>query len=105
LAVQHFITADKVNVTGLVLAGSADFKSDLAGSDLLDGRLGAKVIKIVDVSYGSENGFNQGEASSSSSIEAVLLMKSYNLSYRALSRIPGKRQIRSGEKAYPEVLR
>ena len=62
LAVQHFITADKVNVTGIVLAGSADFKSDLAGSDLLDGRLGAKVVKIVDVSYGSENGFNQGRS-------------------------------------------
>lgn len=44
------------------MAGSADFKSDLAGSDLLDGRLGAKVVKIVDVSYGSENGFNQGES-------------------------------------------
>ncbi|KII89300.1 hypothetical protein PLICRDRAFT_53760 [Plicaturopsis crispa FD-325 SS-3] len=59
LAVQHFITADKVNVTGLVLAGSADFKTELSQSDLFDGRLAAKVIKIVDVSYGGENGFNQ----------------------------------------------
>lgn len=59
LAVQHFITADKVNVTGLVLAGSADFKTELSQSDLFDGRLVAKVIKVVDVSYGGENGFNQ----------------------------------------------
>ena len=59
LAVQHFITSDKVNVTGLVLAGSADFKTELNQSDIFDPRLAAKVIKIVDVSYGGENGFNQ----------------------------------------------
>jgi peptide chain release factor subunit 1 len=40
--VQHFITNDKVNVAGLVLAGSADFKEVLAQSELLDGRLAAK---------------------------------------------------------------
>jgi peptide chain release factor subunit 1 len=59
LAVQNYITNDKVNVAGLVLAGSADFKNDLNQSDLFDGRLQSKVIKIVDVSYGGENGFNQ----------------------------------------------
>jgi peptide chain release factor subunit 1 len=59
LAVQHFITNDKVNVQGLVLAGSADFKNVLDGSDLFDPRLQTKVLKIVDVSYGGENGFNQ----------------------------------------------
>ncbi|KAH8991097.1 peptide chain release factor eRF/aRF subunit 1 [Lactarius hatsudake] len=59
LAVQHFITNDKVNVTGLVLAGSADFKTELSQSDMFDPRLVAKVTKVVDVSYGGENGFNQ----------------------------------------------
>ena len=59
VAVQNFITNDKVNVKGLVLAGSADFKNDLAKSELFDPRLAAKVIKIVDISYGGENGFNQ----------------------------------------------
>ena len=59
LAVQHFITNDKVNVQGLVLAGSADFKTELSQSDLFDPRLGAKIVRIVDVSYGGENGFNQ----------------------------------------------
>ncbi|KAG6918015.1 Eukaryotic peptide chain release factor subunit 1 [Tephrocybe rancida] len=58
-AVQHFITNDKVNVSGLVLAGSADFKTELGQSDMFDLRLAAKVIKVVDVSYGGENGFNQ----------------------------------------------
>ncbi|KAI9349282.1 peptide chain release factor eRF1/aRF1 [Zopfochytrium polystomum] len=59
LAVQHFITNDKVNVSGLVLAGSADFKTELSQSDMFDPRLQAKIIKVVDVSYGGENGFNQ----------------------------------------------
>lgn len=58
-AVRLFITNDKCNVAGLVLAGSADFKSELNTSDIFDPRLQAKVIKIVDVSYGGENGFNQ----------------------------------------------
>ena len=59
IAVQCFIASDKVNVAGIVLAGSADFKNDLNQSDLFDNRLQTKVIKVVDVSYGGENGFNQ----------------------------------------------
>lgn len=59
LAVQNFITNEKVNVAGLILAGSADFKNDLNQSDLFDNRLQSKVIKVVDVSYGGESGFNQ----------------------------------------------
>jgi peptide chain release factor subunit 1 len=42
-----------------VLAGLADFKTDLAQSDMFDPRLKAIILKIVDVSYGGENGFNQ----------------------------------------------
>lgn len=59
VAVQNFIENDKVNCKGLILAGSADFKNELSKSDLFDGRLQARVLKIVDVSYGGENGFNQ----------------------------------------------
>ena len=58
-AVQMFITNDKPNISGLILAGSADFKTELSQSDMFDPRLQAKVIKLVDVSYGGENGFNQ----------------------------------------------
>jgi len=57
IATQVFITNDKPNVNGLVLAGCADFKTDLNGSDMFDPRLKPKVLKIVDVSYGGENGF------------------------------------------------
>lgn len=59
VAVQNFISGDKVNVSGLILAGSADFKNELSNSDMFDLRLQQKIIKIVDVSYGGENGFNQ----------------------------------------------
>eukprot|EP00298_Acanthocystis_sp_HF-20_P029813 c8749_g1_i1.p1 GENE.c8749_g1_i1~~c8749_g1_i1.p1 ORF type:complete len:438 (-),score=93.50 c8749_g1_i1:41-1354(-) len=59
LAVQFFISNDRPNVTGLVLAGSADFKTELSQSDLFDQRLQKAVLKIVDISYGGENGFNQ----------------------------------------------
>lgn len=58
-AVRLFIANDKVTVAGLIMAGSADFKTELNQSDMFDPRLAAKVIKVVDVSYGGENGFNQ----------------------------------------------
>jgi len=58
-AVQMFITDNRPNVQGLVLGGSAEFKNDLLASDLFDPRLMEVVLKVVDVSYGGENGFNQ----------------------------------------------
>jgi len=58
-AVQLFISNDKPNISGMILAGSADFKTELSQSDMFDPRLQAKIIKLVDVSYGGENGFNQ----------------------------------------------
>jgi len=59
VATQVFITNDKPNVNGLILAGSADFKNELYQSEMFDQRLKPKVLKVVDVSYGGENGFNQ----------------------------------------------
>ncbi|KAJ4762535.1 Eukaryotic peptide chain release factor subunit 1-1 [Rhynchospora pubera] len=47
------------NVSGLILAGSADFKTELSQSDMFDQRLQAKILKVVDVPYGGESGFNQ----------------------------------------------
>lgn len=35
-AVQMFITNDRPNVSGLVMAGSADFKTELSQSDMFD---------------------------------------------------------------------
>merc|ERR1719409_1365181 len=59
LATHHFITNDKCNVAGLILAGSADFKNKLMESDVFDARLSAKVLNVIDVSYGGDNGFSQ----------------------------------------------
>lgn len=79
LAVQHFITSDKVNVSGLVLAGSADFKTELSQSDMFDQRLVAKVIKVVDVSYGGENGFNQAIELAAESLSNVKFVQEKKL--------------------------
>lgn len=59
MATQLFITNNMPNIAGLVLAGSADFKNELNGSDMFDPRLAKVVVKVLDVSYGGENGFNQ----------------------------------------------
>jgi len=59
IATQLFITDNQPNVTGLVLAGLADFKTELAQSDMFDQRLKRVIVQICDVSYGFENGFNQ----------------------------------------------
>lgn len=59
IAVQMFITNDKPNVSGLIIAGSADFKTELSASDMFDQRLQGIILKVVDVAYGGENGFNQ----------------------------------------------
>ena len=53
-AVQLFISNDKPNISGMILAGSADFKTELSQSDMFDPRLQGKIIKLVDVSYGGE---------------------------------------------------
>jgi peptide chain release factor subunit 1 len=79
LAVQNYISNDKVNVAGIILAGSADFKNDLNQSDLFDNRLQSKVIKVVDVSYGGENGFNQAIELSSETLSNVKFIQEKKL--------------------------
>ncbi|KAL4638826.1 hypothetical protein ACB092_03G174800 [Castanea dentata] len=61
LATQFFINAStgQPNVSGLILAGSADLKTELSQSAMFDPRLQAKILKVVDVSYGGVIGFNQ----------------------------------------------
>lgn len=78
-AVQMFISNDRPNVSGLVMAGSADFKTELSQSDMFDQRLQAKILKIVDVSYGGENGFNQAIELSSESLANVKFIQEKKL--------------------------
>jgi peptide chain release factor subunit 1 len=90
LAVQNFITADKVNVAGIILA---DFKNDLNQSDLFDNRLQTKVIKVVDVSYGGENGFNQAielSGETLSNVKFIQEKKLINIYFDHISKDSGK---------------
>jgi peptide chain release factor subunit 1 len=59
LTTQHFITDDKPNVKGLILAGSAAIKTNCIESDMFDARLKNIVLTQLDVSYGQDNGLNQ----------------------------------------------
>lgn len=55
--VKCFISDDKVNVKGLIIAGLAELKNELA--DCLDPRISAVVIELVDVAHGGELGLNE----------------------------------------------
>jgi len=88
IAAQLFITDGcRPNVQGIVLAGSADFKSELMRSDLFDGRLAKVVVKMVDVSYGGENGFQQAIELSADALGAVKLMKEKKLLQKFMDEI------------------
>jgi len=80
IATQVFVSGHKVNIQGLIVAGSAEFKNDLTNSDLFDPRLNAIVIKpLLDVSYGGENGFSQAIAMSSETLKNVKFIKEKQL--------------------------
>jgi peptide chain release factor subunit 1 len=59
LAGHWFITNDRPNVCGLVMAGNAGFKTELSETEMLDKRLLPIIVSVVDVSYGGENGLNE----------------------------------------------
>jgi len=86
-AVQMFITNDKPNISGMILAGSADFKTELSQSDMFDPRLQAKIIKLVDVSYGGENGFNQAIELAAESLANVKFIQEKKLINRYFDQI------------------
>ncbi|KAG6727746.1 hypothetical protein I3842_02G139600 [Carya illinoinensis] len=81
LATQFFINpaTSQPNVSGLILAGSADFKTELSQSDMFDPRLQAKILNVVDVSYGGENGFNQAIELSSEILSNVKFIQEKRL--------------------------
>jgi len=87
LATQFFITNDKPNVSGLILAGLADFKNELAQSDMFDQRLQRIVVKTVDVSYGGDNGFNQAIELSSDALRNVKFIQEKKLISRFFDEI------------------
>lgn len=63
---------NKLNVKGIVLAGSADFKEVLRGR--LDGPLAKGVLGMVDISYGGEQGFAEAIEQASEILRRVSIM-------------------------------
>lgn len=57
--VQMFFPGNERNLAGLVLSKIAELKAKLRLSDMDDQWLQAKVLKLVDISYGNQNGFNE----------------------------------------------
>lgn len=58
---------------------TADFKTELSQSDMFDPRLQAKILNVVDVSYGGENGFNQAIELSSEILSNVKFIQEKRL--------------------------
>lgn len=87
IASHLFITDNKVNVTGLVLAGSADFKVELSHSDMFDFRMVAKIIKIVDINHGGNKGFNQAINNAADVLSNVTLVAEQKLLDQYLEKI------------------
>lgn len=88
IATQLFIPdGQRPNVQGIILAGSADFKAELMRSDLFDQRLQKIVLKLFDVSYGGENGFNQAIELSADTLGSVKLMKEKKLLQKYMDEI------------------
>jgi peptide chain release factor subunit 1 len=59
LLIQNYITNDIPNVTGLIFGGSGELKNEMIACDFFDYRLKPLILKVVDTSYGGQNGFNQ----------------------------------------------
>jgi len=70
------------NVTGLFLAGSADFKVQLSQSDILDSRLRPIILDILDICYGGEEGFNQAIHMAADRMKDVRLIREQELIQR-----------------------
>lgn len=79
LATTYFITNDLPNVKGIILAGSADFKSELDKSAHLDPRLKDVVLQVIDISYGGQSGFNQAIQLSANLLANVKLIEEKKL--------------------------
>lgn len=78
-ATQQFITNDRPNVMGLVLAGSAEFKESLYLSDMFDPRLKEVVVKLVDIAHSGDVGLNQAIDLASDALGGVKLIQEKKL--------------------------
>merc|ERR1712176_1430018 len=85
---QVFISDAKPNIKHLIVAGSADFKTELTTSDLFDQRLEQILMKpLLDIAYGGENGFNQAIELSSEALKNVKFVQEKRLITKFLDEI------------------
>jgi len=76
--VKSFISnGEKVNVEGIIIAGSSEIKNELM--EELDPRILAKVLQVIDVQYGGENGFNEAVLLSGSILKGLSFFKEKQL--------------------------
>ena len=57
-ATDLFITNNVLNVRAIIIAGSANLKTDLNKSDLFDPRIKVAVAKMIDIQYGLTQGLD-----------------------------------------------
>ena len=70
-----FIENNLPNINGIVMGGSADFKTNVFENNVFDPRLKKIVIKIVDIAYGAEQGLNQAIELSQDCFDNVRLVQ------------------------------
>mmetsp|Transcript_70805 Transcript_70805/g.169514 ORF Transcript_70805/g.169514 Transcript_70805/m.169514 type:complete len:442 (+) Transcript_70805:69-1394(+) len=90
LATQFFIpSGERPNISGLIVAGSAEFKQDLTNNaDLFDQRLSQIVIPpLLDISYGGEAGFNQAIELSADTLKNVKFIQEKKLITKFLDEV------------------
>lgn len=74
-ATKAFITDSRPNIDGLILAGYADFKTNVLEDRYFDERLKVIVLKVVDIAYGGDAGFVQAIALSQDCFKNVRLVQ------------------------------
>ena len=79
LATHYFIENELPNVKGIILAGNADFKTELSNSNHFDFRLKKVIIQLVDISYGGLSGFHQAIELSADILDNVKLIEEKKL--------------------------
>lgn len=87
LATQMFLVNDVVTVKGIVIAGYAQFKDELAESTMLDARLRGKVLSVIDVAYGGTQGLHQAIELSAGDLAHVKLVQEQQVLQRFFDEI------------------
>lgn len=76
---QSFISDDKPNVNGLVLAGPSEIKDKFAKSDFFDPRLKSILLGTYDIDYGGNKGFNRAIIASQNLLGDLKIIKEREL--------------------------